>query len=67
MKKLQAVGVSKKQAEVQDQAIADLVTDRLVTKEDRKRALKDFEYRLIIRLGRMIVVAIGIIAMLGKL
>jgi hypothetical protein len=67
VKKLKAVGISEEQAEVQAQAIADLVTDRLVTKEDLERSLKELEYRLIIRLGSMIVVAIGVIATLVKL
>jgi hypothetical protein len=67
IKKLKAVGVPEEQAEVQAQAIADLVNDRLVTKEDLERGLKELEYRLVIRLGSMIVVAIGVIATLVKL
>lgn len=67
IKKLKAVGVPEEQAEVQAQAIADLVTDRLVTKDDLERGLKELEYRLVIRLGGMIVVAIGVIATLVKL
>ena len=67
IKKLKAVGMSEEQAEVQAQAIADLVNDRLVTKEDLDRSLKELEYRLVIRLGSMMVVAIGIIATLVKL
>jgi hypothetical protein len=67
VKKLRAVGVPEEQAEVQAQAIADLVNDRLVTKEDLERSLRELEYRLIIRLGSMMVVAIGIIATLVKL
>jgi hypothetical protein len=67
VKKLKAVGVSEEQAEVQAQAIADLVNDRLVTKEDLERGLRELEYRLVIRLGGMMVVAIGIIATLVKL
>ena len=67
IKKLTAVGMPEEQAEVQAQAIADLVTDRLVTKEDLERGLKELEYRLIIRLGGMIVVALSLIATLVKL
>jgi len=67
IKKLKAVGMPEEQAEVQAQALADLVTDRLVTKDDLERSLKELEYRLIIRLGGMIVVAIGMIATLVKL
>jgi hypothetical protein len=47
--------------------MAELVNDRLVTKEDLERALKELEYRLIIRLGGMIVVAIGVVATLVKI
>lgn len=67
VKKLKAVGVSEEQAAVQAQAIADLVNDRLVTKEDLERSLKELEYRLVIRLGVMMVTAIGIVATLVKL
>lgn len=67
VKKLKAVGVPEEQVEVQAQAIADVVTDRLVTKADLERGLKELEYRLVIRLGGMIVVAIGVIATLVKL
>ena len=67
VKKLKAVGVTEEQAEVQAQAITDLVNDRLATKEDLERALKELEYRLIIRLGGMMVVSIGIVATLVKL
>jgi hypothetical protein len=52
---------------VQTQAIADLVTDKLLTKADLQRNLKELEYRLVIRLGSMIVVALGVIATLVKL
>jgi hypothetical protein len=46
---------------------AKKVTDRLVTKDDLERGLKELVYRLVIRLGGMIVVAIGVIATLVKL
>jgi len=67
IKRLKAVGVSEDQAEVQAQAISELVNNRLVTKEDLEHALKELEYRLIIRLGSMMVVAIGIVTALVKL
>lgn len=67
VKKLKAVGVSEEQAEVQAQAIAGLVDDRLVTKEDFERGLKELEYRLTLRLGMMMVAAISIMATLVKL
>jgi hypothetical protein len=67
VKRLKSVGVSEEQAEVQAQALADLVTNRLVTQEGLEQSLKELEYRLIIRLGSMIVVAIGVIATMVKL
>lgn len=67
IKKLKAVGMPEEQAEVQAEAIAELVTDRLVTKEDLDRSLKELEYRLTIRLGSMMVVAVSLIAALVKL
>ena len=74
IKKLEAVGVPERQAEVQAQALSELVNERLVTKQDLERAIKELEhtikeleYRLIIRLGSMMVVAIGIVTALVKL
>ena len=62
-KKLKAVGFTEEQAEVQAEAIADLVDEKLATKRD----LKELEMRLTIKLGTMLVVAIGIFATLVKL
>ncbi len=62
-KKLKAAGFNEAQAEALAQAQAELVDERLATKQD----LKELEYRLIIRLGTMIVVAVGIVATLVKL
>jgi hypothetical protein len=62
-KKLRAAGFSKEQAEVPAEAMAELIDERPATKQD----LKELEYRLIIRPGGMIVVAIGIVATLVKL
>jgi len=74
VKRLKGVGVSEEQAEVQAQAIAELVNDRLVTKQDLERTkqdleqkLKELEYRLTIRLGGMMVIAISAVATLVKL
>ena len=49
--------------EQQAEAQAELIDERLATKQD----LKELEYRLIIRLGAMLVVAISIVATLVKL
>ena len=62
IKRLMTVGFTEEQAEVQTQAIAQLVEEHLATKQD----LKELELRLTIRLGSMMVIAIGIIATLVK-
>lgn len=66
-KKLKAVGVPDNQAEVQAEAIAEIINDRLVTKEDLERSLKELELRLIIKLGSLIAASIVIVAALVKL
>lgn len=62
-KKLQAAGFSQQQAEALAEAQAQLVDERLATKQD----LRELEYRLVIRLGSMIVVAVDAVAALVKL
>ncbi|MCX6258758.1 MAG: DUF1640 domain-containing protein [Bacteroidia bacterium] len=62
-KKFIAAGFSDKQAEVQVQALAEILEENLVTKRD----LKELEQRLTIRLGIMLVAAIGIFATIIKL
>ena len=61
--KLMEVGFTKQQTEVQTEAIAELINENLATKRD----LIEMENRLIIKLGTMLVVAIGVIATLIKL
>jgi hypothetical protein len=67
VKKLKAAGFTEEQAEVQTKIIAELVEEQLVTRHYLDERLKELEYRLIIRLGGMIVVAIGIVATLVKI
>jgi hypothetical protein len=67
VKKLRAVGFTEEQAEVQTRIIAELVDEQLVSRQYLDERLKELEYRLVIRLGGMIVVAIGIVATLVKL
>ena len=62
-KRLKAAGFNEDQAEALAEAQAELVDERLVTKQD----LKELEYRLVIRLGTMLVVAVSIVATLVKL
>ncbi len=73
-KRLKEAGVPERQAEVQAEAMAELVEERLATKQDLKEIevslkyeIKEMEMRMTIRLGGMIVLAIGVVATLVKL
>ncbi len=67
VKKLKAAGFTEEQAETQTKIIAELVEEQLVTRQYLDERLKELEYRLVIRLGGMIVVAIGVVATLVKI
>ncbi|MBF0133493.1 MAG: DUF1640 domain-containing protein [Magnetococcales bacterium] len=62
-KRLKAAGVPESQAEVHAEAMAELIEDRLATKQD----LKELELRLVIRLGGMQAATVAIVAALVKL
>ncbi len=69
-KKLKAAGVPEKQAEVQAEAFAEIIEERLTTKQDimmLRRDMKELEVRLTIRLGIMMAASIAIVATLVKL
>ena len=69
-KKLRDAGFTQEQAEVQAHALADIVEERLATKQDiatLRRDIKDMEYRMTIRLGAMLAVSITIRGALVKL
>ena len=63
VKELAAAGMPEKQAEVLARAQATLIEEQLVTKQD----LKELELRLTLRLGSMMVLAVGAVAALVKL
>ena len=63
MKELTQAGMPEAQAEVLARSPATLIDEKLATKQD----LKELELRLTIRLGSMMVVAIGVVAALVKL
>lgn len=67
VKKLKASGFTRQQAVAQTNIIAKLVEEQLVSRQYLDERLKELEYRLIIRLGGMLVVAIGIVATLVKI
>lgn len=62
-KKLRAAGFNEQQDEALAEAQAELVDERLATKHD----LRKLEYRLFIRLGNLLVVAVSIVATLLKI
>ena len=74
VKELTRVGMPEEQAEVLAQSQATLIDEKLATKQDLKelemnlrREMKELELRLTVRLGSMMVVAVGVAAALVKL
>ena len=74
VKELTAAGMPEAQAEVLAKSQANLIDEKLATKQDLRelearlrRDMKELELRLTIRLGSMMVVAIGVVAALVKL
>lgn len=63
IKKLTTAGMPENQAEVLASAQASLIEEHMATKVD----LRELEYRLTIRLGGMMVVAVSAVAALVKL
>ncbi len=77
-KALEAAGFTEQQAEVQAKALARIVDDTLATKVDLEalklelqRDIRQLEerltYRLTLRMGTMLVAAVGVIAALNKI
>jgi hypothetical protein len=62
-RRLRQAGFTEQQADVQAEALAAVVTETLATKQD----LRELEYRLTLRLGTMMTVAVGSVAALVKL
>ena len=67
IKRLQSVGFTEQQAEVQAQMLSSLIEEQLATKRDLKELEERLTYRLTFRLGSMMVAAVGIVAALVKL
>ena len=74
VKKLTSAGFSEQQAEVQAEAIAGLIEDQLASKKDIKLLESELHqleerltYKLTLRLGSMLVVAISIVTALVRL
>lgn len=63
VKELTEAGMPEAQAEVLARSQANLIDEKLATKED----LKELERRLTMRLGAMMVIAVGAVAALVEL
>ncbi len=73
-KELTQAGMPEEQAEVLARSQATLIDEKLATKRDLKELearlthdLKELETRMTLRLGSMMVVAVGVVAALVKL
>ena len=62
VKRLTAAGMPEAQAEVLANEQTNLIENNLATKQD----LREMEQRIVIRLGGMIILAVGVIVTLGK-
>ena len=80
-RKLKAAGFTEEQAELQAEALAEIVDERLATKQDilalkrdikelesnLKRDMKELDMRLTTRLGTIMAISIAVVATLVKL
>jgi hypothetical protein len=66
-KRLKAAGFTEDQAEIQTQALAEIIEERLATKQDLKELELRLKHDLTLRLGGMLVAGIAIVATLVKL
>ena len=73
-KKLREAGVPEKQAEIQAEALLEIMENNVATKSDLtelkkefKMDLKELEYKLIIKMGAMFGLTIGVLAAIIKL
>ena len=73
-KKLKQAGFTEEQAEIQAEAIKELIDDKLATKHDLKQTeerltnkINEMSYKLTIRMGGMLVTAVVILAAIIKL
>ncbi|OQY43329.1 MAG: DUF1640 domain-containing protein [Desulfobacteraceae bacterium 4572_87] len=74
MKKLKVAGFTEQQAEAQTETFAEIIEERLITKQDLKelevslkRDMKGLELRLTLRLGSMMAASIAMVAAFVKL
>ena len=67
IKRLISVGFSEEQAEVFASEHRRIIEDNLVSKEHLDMRLRELEYRLIIKLGGMMMASVAVVAALVKL
>jgi hypothetical protein len=67
IKRLKSVGFSEEQAEVFAAEHRRIIEENLVTKEHLDMRLRELEYRLIIKLGGMMMASVIVVAALVKL
>ena len=66
-RRLEEAGFTRQQAEVQANALREVIDERLVTKDYLDARLRELEYKLVIRLGTMMAASVAIVATLVKL
>lgn len=66
-KKLISAGVPQAQAEIQAEAFAEIIEDKLVTKQYLDIKLKELEMRLTLSLGGVMAAGVAIVATLVKI
>ena len=66
-KKLKTVGFTEEQAEVQAETLAEIIDEKLATKQDLKELELRLKHDLTLRLGTMMAAGIAIVAVLVKL
>ena len=66
-KKLIAAGVPALQAEVQAETFAEIIDERIATKQDLKELELRLKYGITLRFGAMLAAAVAVIAALIKL
>jgi len=73
-KKLKEAGVPERQAKIQAEALSEIIEDKIATKQDLKeletslrQEMKELEYRLIIKMGTMLVAVVTILGALMKI
>ncbi|MDZ7699955.1 MAG: hypothetical protein U5R49_24525 [Deltaproteobacteria bacterium] len=66
-KKLKAAGFTDEQAEIQAEALSEIIEERLATKQDLKELELRLKHALTLRLGGMLAAGIAIVATLVKL